>query len=127
AFYTNAVGHVRDPNLKVVFRGIIDAKAELIAALADHVRVRGMLPSTSGTFAGHFRQLYGDISAKLSDAKDATFVARLEESEDRLLNAFEDAAAAAETPDVREIILRHLPKVRLCHDQMRNLRMSLAA
>jgi len=127
AFYTDAIGRVRDPNLKVVFRGIIDAKAELIAALADHVRERGMLPSTSGTFTGYFRQLYADINATLSEAKDATFVARLEESEDRLLVAFEDAAAAAETPDLRDIILRHLPKVRLCHDQMRNLRMSLAA
>ena len=126
-FYTDAVAHIRNPNLKVVFRGIIDAKAHLIAALSEHVRVRGTLPSTGGTFTGYFLQLYGDASAKLTNEKDATVIARLEESEDRLLNAFEDAAAAATTPDVREIILRHLPKVRMCHEQMRNLRMSMAA
>jgi len=54
-------------------------------------------------------------------------VARLEESEDRLLSAFENAAAASQSADVREIVLRHLPRVRMCHDQMRNLRTLLAA
>jgi len=64
---------------------------------------------------------------QLTDKNDATFVARLEESEDRLLDAFEDAAGRADDPLLRAIILRHLPKVRLCHEQMRNLKMSLAA
>lgn len=126
-FYTNAVGRVRNPNLRVVFRGIIDAKAQLIAALSEHVRVRGLLPSTGGTLTGYFHQFYGDLGAKLSGDADAVFVARLEESEDRLLSAFENAAAAPENRDVRDIILRHLPRVRLCHEQMRNLKISLAA
>ena len=126
-FYTDAVGKVRNPNLRVVFRGIIDAKAQLIAALSEHVRVRGELPSAEGTVTGYFHQFYGDIRARLSADSDAAFVARLEEAEDRLLNAFENAAAAPENREVRDIILRHLPRVRLCHEQMRNLRSSLAA
>lgn len=126
-FYTDAIGKVRDPNLRVVFRGIIDAKAQLIAALSEHVRVRGELPKPGGTLAGTFRQLYGDVSAKLARNSDAAFVARLEEAEDRLLGAFENAAAAPENRDVRDVVLRHLPRVRLCHEQMRNLKMSLAA
>jgi uncharacterized protein (TIGR02284 family) len=126
-FYTDAIGKVRNPNLRVVFRGIIDAKAHLIAALSEHVRVRGQLPSDGGTLTGYFHQLYGDISAKLSRDSDAVFVARLEEAEDRLLGAFENAAAASENRDVRDIILRHLPRVRLCHEQMRNLKIALAA
>jgi uncharacterized protein (TIGR02284 family) len=126
-FYTDAIGKVRNPNLRVVFRGIIDAKAQLIAALSEHVRVRGQLPSDAGTLTGYFHQLYGDISATLSRDSDAAFVPRLEEAEDRLLSAFENAAAASENRDVRDIVLRHLPRVRLCHEQMRNLRISLAA
>src|SRR4051794_13084554 len=48
-FYTDAVTHVRSSLLKAVFHGIIDAKAQLIRALSEHVRVRGELPSPKGT------------------------------------------------------------------------------
>ena len=126
-FYTDVLGKIRNPSLKVVFRGLIDAKSQLIAALSEHVRVRGLAPTTRGALAGHFHQVYGDISARLVSDSDTAFVSRLEESEDRLLSAFEDAAAVPDNADVREIILRHLPRVRLCHDQMRNLKLSLAA
>lgn len=127
SFYTDAVMRVRSPLLKAVFHGIIDAKMQLIKALSEHVRARGEMPSHQGTLSGIFHKLYAEVSLRLADRNDATFVARLEESEDRLLDAFEEAAARADDPEVRSIILRHLPKVRLCHEQMRNLKMSLAA
>ena len=127
SFYTDAVKHVRSALLRAVFHGIIDAKAQLIQALSEHVRIRGEQPSGTGTLFGEFQKLYIDVRAQLSDRKDAAYVARLEESEDRLLEAFEEAAARAEDPMLRAVILRHLPKVRLCHEQMRNLKLSLAA
>ena len=126
-FYTEAVTRVRSALLKAVFHGIIDAKTQLIRALSEHVRVRGEMPSQHGTLFGAFQKLYAEVRVRLSDRNDAAFVARLEESEDRLLDAFEAAAAATEDTQVRAIILRHLPKVRLCHEQMRNLKLSLAA
>jgi uncharacterized protein (TIGR02284 family) len=126
-FYTEAVTRVKSPLLRAVFHGIIDAKAQLIKALSEHVRVRGDMPSRHGTLLGQFRSLYTEVRAGLSAHRDAAYVAKLEESEDRLLEAFEEAAAQADDPLLRAIILRHLPKVRLCHEQMRNLKMSLAA
>ena len=126
-FYSEAVNQVDNPHLKTVFRGIIDAKSQLISALSEHVRVYGEKPSADGTFAGSFRKLYAEISARLSDHKDATIVAQLEESEDRLLHAFEHAAKDSDDLALHQIIAEHLPKVRLCHEQMRNLKMLLAA
>jgi len=126
-FYTDAIAGVKSPLLKAVFHGIIDAKMLLIRALSEHVRARGETPSPHGTLYGAFHKLYAEVRMQLTDKNDATFVARLEESEDRLLDAFEDAATRADDPLLRAIILRHLPKVRLCHEQMRNLKMSLAA
>jgi len=126
-FYTEAVTRVTNPHLKAVFRALIDVKTHLISDLSEHARARGLTPSTGGTFAGSFRKLYGEIRAKLSNQKDATFVAELEDSEDRLLHAFEEAATEASDPEVHRIVAQYLPKVRLCHEQMRNLKMSLAA
>jgi uncharacterized protein (TIGR02284 family) len=126
-FYTDAVARVTNPHLKAVFRALIDVKAKMISALSEHVRARGMKPSTQGTFAGSFQKLYADVRAKLSAHADTTFVAQLEAAEDRLLGAFEQAAADADDAELRAIITRYLPKVRLCHDEMRNLKAALAA
>jgi uncharacterized protein (TIGR02284 family) len=126
-FYADAIGQVKNPHLKIVFRAMVDAKNQLISALSERVRERGEAPSTDGTFAGSFRKLYADIRVKLSNTKDATYVAQLEDSEDRLLGAFEDAANDARDDDLRRVIMDNLPKVRMCHEQMRNLKMELAA
>jgi uncharacterized protein (TIGR02284 family) len=37
------------------------------------------------------RQMYADTRATLAKDEDATYVAQLEEAEDRILHAFEDA------------------------------------
>jgi uncharacterized protein (TIGR02284 family) len=126
-FYTDAVCRVTNPHLKAVFRALIDVKTKMISALSEHVRARGMEPSAQGTFAGGFQKLYAELRAKLSAHTDTTFVAELEAAEDRLLCAFEQAAADADDPELRTIITRYLPKVRLCHDEMRNLKFALAA
>jgi uncharacterized protein (TIGR02284 family) len=126
-FYTDAVARVTNPHLKSVFRALIDVKAKMISALAEHVRARGMKPSTHGTLAGSFHKLYGEVRAKLSAQSSAAYVAQLEAAEDRLLIAFEQAADDADDADLRRIIALHLPKVRLCHDEMRNLKVALAA
>ncbi len=70
------------------------------------------------------RQLYADTKAHLGN-ENATYVAQLEEMEDRILHAFEDALKDAE-PDVRALLAIELPKIRACHDRMRSLKQSLA-
>lgn len=126
-FYTDAVRRVNNPHLKAVFRALIDVKAQMIATLSEHVRTRGLLPSSEGTFAGSFHRIYGEVRASLARKGDARFVAQLEAVEDRLLEAFEQAAAGSDDPELRRIIAQHLPKVRLCHDEMCNLKVALAA
>ena len=126
-FYTDAIARVTNPHLKAVFRALIDVKTKMISTLSEHVRARGLEPSTQGTLAGSFHKLYAEVSAKLSARGDVTLVARLEMAEDRLLTAFEQAASEANDPELRRIITRYLPKVRLCHDEMRNLKVGLAA
>ena len=126
-FYTDAVQRISNPHLKAVFRALIDVKAQMIGTLSEHVRSRGLQPSTQGTLAGSLHRVYTEVRASLSRHGDMTFIAQLEAVEDRLLEAFEQAAVSSDDPDLRRIIALHLPKVRLCHDQMRNLKAALAA
>jgi uncharacterized protein (TIGR02284 family) len=126
-FYTDAVQRVSSPYLKAVFRALIDVKAQMIATLSEHVRKRGLQPSTRGTFAGSLHQVYAEVRARLSRRGDMAFIAQLEMVEGRLLDAFEQTAAGTDDAELRRIVVQHLPKIRLCHDQMCNLKVALAA
>jgi len=126
-FYTEAAARVRNPQLKILFRALIDAKHQLISALSEEVRVRGEAPSREHTLAGNLRQLYAGLRAHLGDGGDYRYVAELERAEDRLLAAFEQAARHADDAALRRVIEAHLPRVRRCHEQMRNLKLALAA
>lgn len=125
-FYTEAIAHVPDPQLKAVLRGIVDAKHELISALSAQVLERGGKPSGAHTLTGTIHKLYADLRAGLSGAKESAYVAQLEHSEDRLLCAFEEAAQEACDARLRELIAANLPRVRWCREQMRDLGNSLA-
>jgi uncharacterized protein (TIGR02284 family) len=73
---------------------------------------------------GKLRHAYADARATLSSDEEATYVAQLEEAEDRILHAFEDALESAE-PDVRALLAVEMPKVRACHNRMRDLKYAM--
>lgn len=124
-FYQHAIEEVRDPNLQSLFREMASAKTEVIQALTVRVAANHETPSTGGTLMGTLRQVYADTRAALAKDEYAAYVVQLEQAEDRILHAFEDALETAE-PKVRELIAVEMPKVRACHDRMRSLKQSMA-
>ena len=123
-FYQHAIEEVKDPALQGLFRDMAQAKTQVIQALAVKVAVNHEDPSTGGTFVGKLRQVYADTKANLVSDTEATYVAQLEEAEDRILHAFEDALESAE-PGVQALLAAEMPKVRASHDRMRNLKQSM--
>ncbi|HBX55261.1 MAG TPA: hypothetical protein DEH10_07700, partial [Pseudomonas sp.] len=123
-FYEHAHDEVKDVRLQALFRDMSQAKTEVIQALAVKVAANHETPAAGGTFVGKVRQVYADTRATLSSDEEATYVAQLEEAEDRILHAFEDALESAE-PDVRTLLAVEMPKVRACHDRMRSLKQSM--
>lgn len=123
-FYEHAREEVKDARLKVLFRDMSQAKTEVIQALAVKVAANHEQPAQGGTVMGKLRQVYADTKATLSSDEGAAYVAELEDTEDRILHAFEDAMKDAD-PDVRALLAVELPKVRACHDRMRDLKLSM--
>ncbi|HLD65875.1 MAG TPA: PA2169 family four-helix-bundle protein [Pseudomonas sp.] len=123
-FYEHAHDEVKDLQLKSLFRDMSQAKTQVIQALAVKVAANHEQPALGGTLMGKLRQVYADTKANLSSDENATYVAQLEDTEDRILHAFEDAMTDAE-PDVRALLAVEMPKVRACHDRMRNLKRSM--
>ncbi len=123
-FYEHAQEAVKDVRLQAVFRDMARVKTEVIQALAVKVVANHETPATGGTLLGKLRQAYADTRALLSSEEEATYVAQLEEAEDRILNAFEDALECAEA-DVKALLAVEMPKVRACHERMHELKQSM--
>lgn len=120
-FYEHAHDEIKDVRLQALFRDMAQAKHQVIQALAVKVAANHEEPTSSGTLVGKLRQAYADARATLSSDEEATYVAQLEEAEDRILEAFEDAMESAQ-PDVRALLAVEMPKVRACHQRMRELK-----
>lgn len=123
-FYQHALHEVKDARLQQLFESMARAKTEVIAALSGKVAANHEEPASGGTLLGKLRQVYADTRASLASDEDATYVAQLEEAEDRILHAFEDALHDG-TPETQALLRAELPKVRACHDQMSQLKHSL--
>lgn len=123
-FYQHAQEEVKDARLKAIFSEMSRAKTDVIQALAVKVAANQEQPSSGTTLIGKLRQVYADTRATLSSDEEGTYVKQLEDTEDRILHAFEDALESAD-PDVRALLAVEMPKVRNCHDRMRNLKQSL--
>jgi len=120
-FYEHARDEVNDVELKALFTDMAQAKTEVINALQGKVLANNDKPATGGTLMGKARQVYADTKAALSSDEGATYIAELEEAEDRILHAFEHAMDGHE-PDLRPELATQMPKVRACHDRMRDLK-----
>jgi len=126
-FYADAAREVKDPTLVPLFNRMATAKRELISALGGQLERTGEVVSSSGTFGGSLRKTYTEVLAKLSSNDGKVYVDQLEQSEDRLLEHFDDAIAGAESVELRAQLTAHLPAVRATHDEMRRVKKMLAA
>lgn len=118
-FYTEAATKVKDAELSALFTRIAGVKADIVTKLSSTVQATGEKPAEHGTVVGSMQQFYGKVRATLGDTQYG-YVAELEESEDRLLKAFRDAANDNDTPPAaRKIAIDLLPVVEETHQVMR--------
>jgi uncharacterized protein (TIGR02284 family) len=126
-FYSEAADKVKDAELAALFSQMAGHKREIVNGLSADVAAAGGKPAEHGTLVGSMHQLYGKTRAALGDSNYA-YVAELEESEDRLLDAFRETIHDADTPPAaRRAAEQFLPRVLQCHDIMRNRKQALKA
>jgi len=124
-FYEHAATKVDDSELMILFARMATVKGQVVTGLSIEIKAMDDKPAEKGTLAGDVSQMYGDLRALLGN-KDYAYVAQLEDSEDRLLKAFDAALADTDTPaSTREILTRYLPEVRSCHAVMRARKLAL--
>ena len=124
-FYLGAAAKVQSTRLRDLFHEMAAARARLVDDLRLHVAAAGAQPPDPTSFGLNLRKLYVDLLARTADDTDRSYVAQLEEIEDGLLQAFEDAVAEARAPEIRKVLEHHLPRVRAGHDRVRAMKQAL--
>ena len=122
AFHDEAAARTRNVELRDLFQRMAAAKRDIVGELQAVVAAHGDRPSEHGTLAGTLRQAYVELRARLSEDPDLHYVSQLEEAEDRILAAFQEALTASEHAQVRQLAQTFLPEVRRMHGKMRELK-----
>lgn len=118
-FYQHAMEAVKDVELQHLFRDMAQSKTHIIQALSVKVAANHEQPAQGGTTAGKLHEKYADVKARLGHT-DAVYIDQLDQTEERILAAFEDALKTA-TPDVKALLAIELPKIRACHERIHSL------
>lgn len=126
-FYDDAAKTTENANYKSLFTRMSSTKRSIAADLKAQVALHGETPADGGTVAGTLRKAYTDVAAKLTKTPDTTYISNLEETEDRILHAFQDALTSSDRAEVRQIAQNYLPDVRRMHEEMRTLKHQLKA
>ena len=126
AFYDHAAGKVADADLADLFGRMARLKQAIAGDLNVEIALLGERPRDQGSVFGAIRLAYAEVLGALTDRNAASFVAQLEEQEDRLLAAFRDAVLGGDSPRVRDLALRYYPEVERMHARMSRLKKQLA-
>jgi uncharacterized protein (TIGR02284 family) len=121
-FYEEAAAEVNRADLSALFKRMARTKQAIASDLRTAVVAHGAQPAEGGSFAGTLRTAYAELRTKMSSHKDYEYVVQLEEFEDRILGAFDNAVTAADDPAVRTIAERYMPEVTRDHNEMKTLK-----
>lgn len=127
SFYEAARDKASKPQLREVFTRMAAAKHALITELSAVLMSKGEAVPEGGSNTVALRKVYADVRAMVSSDDDAIYVSELEEVEDRLISEMKTALNEATDPAMKATLQQAMLSVSQCHNQMRDLKHSMAA
>lgn len=126
-FYAEAAAKVKIPAYANLFQRMAQQKRTIASDLSARLSMLGESTPQGGTVLGSLRKFYTDVRASMSKDSEAVYVSQLEQTEDRILEAFREELTQSEDLELRRIAERHYPDLKRTHDEMRDLKQRLAA
>ncbi|HZA65976.1 MAG TPA: PA2169 family four-helix-bundle protein [Geminicoccaceae bacterium] len=114
-FYGYAAEKVSGSQLQPLLRDTAVLHREIGDALRPHVSSAGASPAEGGTLAGRLRQLKGGIKATLASDTDAALVPELEQTEQTVVQAFENALGDPVNDAAKALVADKLQVLRATH------------
>jgi uncharacterized protein (TIGR02284 family) len=121
-FYADAARHIEHTDTRTLFERMAQTKQAIVDELRARVASRGEHPIEHGTMRGAVRRAYAELRVALSTDPEAEYIAQLEAFEDRIVHAFQDVIFDSDDPEVRAVVLKHMPSVARDHTDMAALK-----
>jgi uncharacterized protein (TIGR02284 family) len=119
--YRMAADHARDAELKALFQGYAEQRAQFAAELQGELERIREHDHKSGTIAGALHQAWTGIKAAVTGGSDQALVAECERGEDAAKKAYEEALQHDLPADVQALVRRQFAAVQAAHDRIRAL------
>jgi len=117
-FYGYAADKVGASQLQPLLRETAGLHREIGDALRPHVSGAGASPAEGGTFAGKLRQMKGGLKATFASDTEAALVPELEETEQAVVQAFENALAEPMDPTAKTLVAGKLEVLKATHERI---------
>lgn len=128
-FYTDAKNELKGSGYESVLQDMIDVRQGALARLQPFVYSREGEIETGHTFVGTARKTYADVLASIKSSKagkSQTYIAQLEELEDRTLEFIKKALDEASAVDATSALNFIYATLQQCHNRMRSLKRNVA-
>ena len=119
-FKTAAEG-VKNSELKQLFYGYSQQRAQYVGELQDEVRRLGGDPENSGSVAASLHRGWMDIKSAVTGGDDGSIISECERGEDSAVKTYSDALGKDLPAGVRPVVERQFASVKEAHDRIRSL------
>lgn len=125
-FYTDARIELRGSGYENIFQDMIDVRQAALVRLQPLLYSREGEVETGQTLSGSLRKTYADLMAKIKSNKSQTYIAQLEELEDRTLEHIRIAMRDVTSADFNTALNHIYSSLQHCHNRMRALKRNVA-
>ena len=119
-FQTAAEG-VTNSELKTLFHGYAQQRAQFVGDLQTEVRRLGGDPENMGSVAATLHRGWINIKSTVTGKDESAIIAECERGEDSAVSAYRDALDEDLPANIRAVVERQYAEVKQAHDRIRSL------
>lgn len=120
--FKTAADGLKSAAIKTKFLEYSRQRGEMVRELQNEVRRLGGDPEKSGSVSGSLHRGWFDIKSAITGKDDHAIAAEAERGEDVAKTVYENALKEPLPATVQALVRQQAEKVRLAHDDVRNLR-----
>lgn len=125
--FRTAADGVKNSELKTLFLGYSQQRAQFAGELQNEVLRLGGDPEKTGSVAATLHRGWIDIKSAVTGEDEGAVIAECERGEDSAVRNYEEAIAAGLPTDVATIVERQYAQVQEAHDRIRSLQQASSA
>src|SRR5207244_4208009 len=116
-----AADHIRDPDLKMLFRQWSIQRAQFASELEGEVRQLGGTPAKTGSVSAAFHRGWMNIKSIVTGGSDEAIIDECERGEDTALENYQRVLKNNLPPNVLPVVKHQFTEIKRSHDRIRDL------